>query len=192
MDNVKKAGRVAKLQGDLLLIDRQVTACKEKHGVDIYNILAKISRMTSQDQDDNDGNDNLPVPGLQAAFQAATEDLVDLNHKRNQLEEELEIRQEAADKNKGGGAAVSAFFTSTKLKTELAYYEREIKVRQGIFGHQVFDDLQLMTQNNGQPFDENAHAAALVLNAARQEMQDILQRKQEKEAEIETAKATET
>ena len=187
MDSVKKQAGIAKLQGELVLIDRQVTACKEKHGVAVYNVLAKRwHNITNNANDDATKTDDLPLPGLQAAFQAAAEDLLKLNHKRNELNDQLEAMASSSTANKG----VSGFFTNTKLKTELAYYDREIKLRQGIFGHQLFDDLQLMST---EPFsqDNDDYMVGEILNQAREEMQSVLKQKQDKQAEIEAAKAAE-
>ena len=186
MDNVKKAAGVAKLQGELLLIDRQITACKEKHGVAVYNILAKRLQTRIPGDDNDHAKEELPLPGLQAAFQAATEDLFELNQKRNQLDDQIEVLQDSSSSS-GAKKGVSGFFTTTKLKTELAYYEREIKLRQGIFGHQLFDDLQLMSHEGN--FQEDDDMVGEVLNQAKEEMQTVLKRKQDKEAEIEAAKA---
>ena len=55
---------------------------QETQGVAVYDILAKSSRMQQNQQDDDDAKDaadDLPLAGLQAAFQAATEDLVQFN-----------------------------------------------------------------------------------------------------------------
>lgn len=202
MNRMKKAAGVAKLQGELALIDRQVTECTERHGVTVYEMLAKrLTHLTlqhgnqSHDNEEEEDEDAVQVkifPGLQAAFQAATEDLKELNEKRNKLQEELDIREESSTANSKSG--VGGFLTNTKLKTQLAYYEREIRLRQGIFGHQLVDDLQLMTvQPADEPFDENDEndgMVATVLNQMRRELQEVLQRKEDKQAEIDVAKAT--
>ena len=183
MDKMKKAANVAKLQGELVLLDRQIKACQECHGVAVYEVLAKRLHHVAEDAEAV-----TVLPGLQAAFMAATADLKDLNEKRNTLQDELDMREESTTAN--SKSSVSGFFTNTKLKTELAYYEREIRIRQGIFGHQLVDDLGLLSDTT--EFDENDDhdgMVAAVLNQARQEIQAAMQRKQDKQAEIDATKA---
>ena len=188
LNQMKKTAQVAKLQGELVLFERQITACEQTHGVAIYTVLAKrLQHLQLQDSDATDTEIRI-FPGLQAAFLAATEDLKDLNERRNKLQEELDIREESSTAN--SKSSVGGFFTNTKLKTELAYYEREIKLRQGIFGHQVVNDLGLLSEPDKQ-FDENDDRdgmVAVVLNQAKRELQALLQQKQHKQAEIQAAK----
>ena len=197
IDQMKKAANVAKLQGELMLIEREVTACKEKHGIAIYNVLSQRWHNTNNNTDDNNDTKEeteLPLKGLEAAFQAAAEDLVPLNQKRNDIVDQLEMRALSSSSSQEATSKVSSFLGNAKLKTELAYYEREIKLRQGIFGHQVFDDLHVMTtteQLDGTPFSESHehYTVGEALNQAREEMSLVLKRKQDKEAEIAAAKA---
>jgi len=186
---MKKTAHVAKLQGEVVLIERKITACEQAQGVAIYTVLAKrLQHLQLHDSDAAD-NDIRILPGLQAAFMAATEDLKDLNEKRNKLEEELDIREESSTAN--SKSSVGGFFTNTKLKTELAYYEREIKLRLGIFGHQVVNDLELLAGDPDVQFDENDDRdgmVATVLNQSKRELRTLLQQKQDKQAKIQAAR----
>eukprot|EP00977_Amphora_coffeiformis_P000872 scaffold189_cov188-Amphora_coffeaeformis.AAC.1 len=186
---MKKTAHVAKLQGELVLLERQITACEQAQGVAIYTVLAKrLQHLQLHDSDAADTDVHI-FAGLQAAFVAATEDLKDLNEKRNKLQEELDIREESSTAN--SKSSVGGFFTNTKLKTELAYYEREIKLRQGIFGHQVVNDLGLLAGEPDKQFDENDDRdgmVATVLNQAKRELLAMMQQKQDKQAEIQAAK----
>ena len=183
MDQVKKQAGLAKLQGELVLLDRQITLCKEQQGAIIYNALAQRWHNEEDANNEKDASAELPLPGLEAAFQATSEDLLPLNGKRNQLQDQLEVQNTAPQ-------GMSSFFTNAKLSTELAYYEREIKLRLGIFGHQLFDDLKLLDANDGQPFPEtDDYNVGQILNEARNAMCEALQQKKDKEDEMEAAKA---
>lgn len=194
MDSMKKAAALTKLQGELVMIDREITTCKEKHGVIIYNILSKRQHLPD---DDENKFAALPMEGLEAAFLATTEDLKPWNEKRNKVADELEVLEDSkmrrtsgtttGDKARYAGQVLKDATVTAKLKTELAYYDREIKLRQGIFGIQVFDDLKLMELT--EPFPEDDIMIGEVLNKAKEEMESVLKRKEVKLAEIEAARS---
>lgn len=200
MDNLKKTAVVTKLQGELLLIDREIKTCKENQGVAIYDILAKRQNsVVGSEQDDESQKNPLPLDGLEAAFIATTTDVHEWNHKRNQVMDQIEVLEATKTSRSAGttagekasymGSVLKDSAQTAKLKTELAYYEREIKLRQGIFGVQVFDELKLMEQNNGDAFPEDdANNVGAILNQARAAMQAVLKKKADKEAEIQAAK----
>ena len=204
MDNVKKAAAKTKLQGEVLLIDREIASTKQKHGVLIYDALFQRHHAEGE-------KTPLPVEGLEAAFVAAMEDMADLQSKKLEKDhaiDALEEKQHAATKAaaetdqaegapattatshatageraKKAGKTIQNAGASTKLKAEMAYYSREMRVRKEIFGVQVFDDLEIMSHDEGR-FEEGEDGVGAALNNAIDDCKAVLQRKQEKVEDI--------
>jgi len=205
MDNVKKAAAKTKLQGEVLLIDREIASTKQKHGVFIYDALFQRHHAEGE-------KTPLPIEGLEAAFVAAMEDMADLQSKKLEKDhaiDALEEKQQAAtkaaaeanqaeggdapaaatshatagDRAKKAGKTIQNAGASTKLKAEMAYYSREMRVRKEIFGVQVFDDLDLMSRDEGR-FEEGEDGVGAALNNAIDACKALLQRKQEKVEDI--------
>jgi hypothetical protein len=199
LDNVKKRARQAKLQGQCLLLERETTAAQQQLGVDLFTLLSGVSRRAAQQSPsatttaDDEMND---FPGLQAMFTAAWEDIEEWVAKRQDRDaqrDELEAAQDhllgddAHNSSKPPRTAASWMSNNAsraKLTAEIAYYDREIYLRQQIFGIQVATELDLvarpLSDNNALPNNELVR----VLRDFQDAVQAILRRKQAYESEI--------
>lgn len=191
IDAAKKAAAKTKLQGELLLIDRELASTKQKHGVLIYDVL-----FTRHHAAEEGAKAPVPVEGLEAAFVAAMEDMQELLEKKKGKDEAFDALEEqskteaaaaapattAGDKAKVARKSLQAAGASTKLKAEMAYYNREMRVRKEIFGVQVFDDCHILEHEGN--FEEGPDGVGAALNAAKEECAAVMQKKQEKEDDI--------
>jgi len=191
LDSVKKAASKTKLQGEITLIDREITNTKHKHGVLLYNVLAeRYHLMLPDDQQQN--NPALPVEGLEAAFTATMEDLQELDWKRREKDQEFDVVEAKSSSRVSGtttrerarraGQWISDTGASTKLKTQMAYYDREIRLRKEIFGLQVF--AELVDIQSSHKFDEEDDGVGEALNLAKDEFSALMQRRRQKEQEL--------
>jgi len=188
---VKKAAALSKLKYDTVLLDRQIEAEKKKLGDELFKVMFEAG-------DDNDNGTKNEIPA--SIYLACRDDISNLVEKRQARLEELEHieakREErgrdstAAD---GGGAAkaagqwISTGASATKLRTEIAYYDREIRLRKEIFGVQVFDELSLMVTASEDDDSERGEAddpVLAVLTRCVDAVRSILQRKRAKENEM--------
>lgn len=186
LDNAKKFAAKAKLQGELMVIDRELKSCKAQHAVILYDKLLE--------RHEDSQKSPLPVDGLEAAFIAAMEDMQEIVAKRRQkddaidaLEETKKVEAESSrtttsDKAKHVGKVLQHESALTKLKAEMTYYGREMKVRKEIFGIQVFDDLDILSYEGR--FEEGADGIGASLNQAKDECNEILKRKKDKVEDI--------
>lgn len=161
------------MKGELLLIDREINNAKQKSGIKLYDTLYDkwFLRETRE-----------PLPkfdGLEAAFLAAIEDLKDLNDKRMLVDEKIDkLEDKGSSETPSAGQWMADAASMTKLKAEMAYYNQELKVRQEIFGIQIFDDLDLLSK------DTFEGEIGEVLNTCKLEMLALLEKKKAKEEEL--------
>ena len=184
--NAKKFAAKTKLHGELMVIDRELKSCKAKHAVILYDKL--LERHEDQQKSP------LPVDRLEAAFIAAMEDMQDIVAKRRQKDDAIDALEEAkkkeaessrsttGEKAKHVGKVLQNESALTKLKAEMTYYGREMKVRKEIFGIQVFDDLDILS--NAGRFEEGTDGIGAALNQAKDDCNEILKRKKDKEEDI--------
>lgn len=153
-DSAKKKAQQAKLQGQILLLERQMTALQHQLGVDIFSLVFGFAHAQASPGADSAHHDNLmeSVQGLSVIFMAAFEDVSDLVDKRAAADEgrdRIEANQEAernAERSTAAAASswMGAAASKAKLSAEIAYYDREILVRKQIFGLQVAEELNLV------------------------------------------------
>ena len=136
----------------------------------------------------------LPVDRLEAAFIAAMEDMQEIVGKRREKDDAIDAIEEVkkneadvsrsttGDKAKHVGKVLQHESALTKLKAEMTYYGREMKVRKEIFGIQVFDDLDILSYDGR--FEEGSDGIGAALNHAKDECNEILKRKKDKEEDI--------
>jgi hypothetical protein len=200
LDRIKKKAANTKLAGEIVLIDRKVASRKQKFGVDLYNILADWER--------NHKDQEPPIKGIQVILQAAREDIFELfkkRHANDEMLDDIELKKEqtekaasAKDKAKNAGKWISRTGTATKLKTEIAYFDREMRIRKEIFGVVSFDELDLGSQeinkvladvviDNVEISSTNVESEDVlaVVERCKMDVSELLTKKKEKQATIE-------
>jgi hypothetical protein len=190
LDSVKNAATKTKMRGELSMIDREITKTKYKHGVLIYDVLGQRHHSTATSD-----NDQLPLEGLEAAFMASMEDMQDIFVKRSEKDDKIDALEAKGESRVGGttageraknaGRSMLDAGASTKLKTEMAFYDREMRVRKEIFGIQVFQELDLLSKED---FQETDNGVGEALNRAKKDVAAVMQRKRQKELDIESLK----
>jgi hypothetical protein len=112
--SVKHAARKTKLQGELMLIERELESLQKRSGAELFTVLYDWEQQQLHAKYDNshlqppkeeqplDPNDSakdaavdatvtLPVPGLTLVYQAAREDIMDLVARRQHKVEEVDV-----------------------------------------------------------------------------------------------------
>mmetsp|Transcript_11055 Transcript_11055/g.18341 ORF Transcript_11055/g.18341 Transcript_11055/m.18341 type:complete len:230 (-) Transcript_11055:108-797(-) len=139
-DSVQNAGTRAKLNGEIVLIDRRLVARKKLFGVEIYDLFDAL--------DDKHKSDLFSMPelfkGVEGQMKQPLEDCrkeVRVMHGEKVSKEDelakLEVRRERDTKN-----SVGSFFSNTStdatLKVQITMLERNIKLRKEEFGLDVW------------------------------------------------------
>lgn len=155
LDSVKRKAQQAKLSGERLWVDRELTNVQHQLGVDLFQILLGPFHSSTKPEDTADIDGILP--GLVAVFIAAFEDIQELMEKRNQADanrDQLEAKQDAlaGQKEIPAGRRAAGWLSHTggkaKCAAEIAYYDREIYLRKQIFGKQVVEECGLLQDSN--------------------------------------------
>ena len=167
------------------MIDNKKKKAKKHHGVLLYDVL--LQRHCS------DAKAPLPVENFEAAFVAAMEDMKELSDKlreKDDMHDALEAMTEqanrdftgvtAGDKAKHAGNKLKDSATRSKLKADMAYYRREMKIRKEIFGLQLFDDLPEILAHEGS-FEEGMDGVGAALNRAKDDIHGLMDKTKEKE-----------
>lgn len=145
-DKVKKEGQKVKLQGEIALLKRDITGRQKAFGVELYDLLT------------NDKQKLLGVSAgtlfkgqqeeLKEPFERAREDVVGIQSRKDQKQKELDVLEvkgahtlpdyTVGQKANKAGRAIANGAKGTKLQAEMAFLDREIKVRKEQFGVDVF------------------------------------------------------
>ena len=153
-DAAKKKPQQAKLQGQILLLDRELTGLQHQLGVDIFSLVFGFAQaLHSPGESSESSRDDLmsSVEGMMAIFTAAFEDVHDMvdrraaaDEARDRIEAELGADR-AVEKGMGASASnwIGAQSKRAKLTAEIAFLDREILLRKQIFGVQVVEELDL-------------------------------------------------
>lgn len=147
-DTVKKAGQKTKLQGEIALLDREITTIKRAFGVELFDLLASSV-------DGNGANPTLLTkePDVAAAFELFYKEVQVVMAEKEAKSKEIEHTEAKADTRLPATSAGEKFgnFTkyvgeqshATKLKAEIALKDRTIKQKKEAFGLDVFDKIVL-------------------------------------------------
>jgi hypothetical protein len=173
-DNVKKAARKTKLQGELMLVQRELESLQKKSGAELFTVLYDWEQQLLHLKYDDDytqkeeqplpqeaedaGVTALPVPALTIVYHAAREDIMDMVEKRQFKVEEVDVVEcklentvpatTAKAKAQNATHWMSNTGTLAKLRTEIVHLEREINIRKEIFGVQVFNEIDFYDESN--------------------------------------------
>lgn len=177
METMRIKAQQAKLAGQMLWLDRQVTQLQHQLGVDIFEVAfgfaaaqqaaAAASRSSFSEADhnsrysNNGGSDEdeeeeeqgewHAVPGLPPIFTAAVQDVQDLFAQRQAADDKRDALEGGNSGSGGGGTSSSWAATATRraaLAAEMAYLDREIYLRKQIFGAQVATELQIAERDD--------------------------------------------
>lgn len=145
-DTVKKAGTKTKLQGEIALLDREITSIKRAFGVTLFDLLASSIQ----------GNANTPglltkEPDVAASFEMFYKEVQLVKSEKEAKSKEIEHTEAKADTRLPATTTGEKFqnFTkyvgeqshATKLKAEIVLKDRSIKQKKEAFGLDVFDKI---------------------------------------------------
>jgi hypothetical protein len=141
MDSVQNAGLRARLNGEILLIDRDLVARKKLFGVEIYDAIDVIEKKNK--------TAILSTPNLFKGIEAQIKEPLELCRNEIRLMEgdkaskeseqtHLEVKRER-DTKSNIGTWVSRSSADAKLTVEIALLERQIKIRKEKFGLDIWD-----------------------------------------------------
>jgi len=170
-DAAKDTALRAKLNGEIMLLDRNIQLCKEQHGIDIFDLLQRLYC--------ND-NDSAAVQAvwdglLYAAYTATEQDSKSLMDQCQEIDTQVDALQDQETRTWTEGAQ------RVRLQARLAFLGRELRIRKGIFGIQLFDELHIMERTDDVVENDELKQA---VKAAREQMKDLLRQKEDKILEL--------
>mmetsp|Transcript_4062 Transcript_4062/g.11505 ORF Transcript_4062/g.11505 Transcript_4062/m.11505 type:complete len:262 (+) Transcript_4062:52-837(+) len=181
----KIAATRGKLNTDIMLIDREVTARKHKFGQDMYDYIAPLS----ESADFYAATDQL-TEILRGPLINAQREIKALEVKRAQMKEEQaqqEITRASSfptkaetfgEKLKNAGKSTYLAGGETKLKAQLAVVERQITNIKSTFGFQLYKTLVEAEDSRGYlPTDRSVRS---MYDACRNDISGMEKRQQEK------------
>ena len=194
-DSVKRATASSKLKYELVVLDRELEKEKKRMGDELYTVMFENDVGGSGGSNANSDNSASPHEHerLVVIYQACRETVTEYVEKKHLKEEELDHVEMKREEGTTTGAWLSTSASATKLKAEVAYYDREIRLRKEIFGVQVFDELGLGVtaaeekddSERGEDENEAKNDPVLaVLTRCVDNVRNLLQQKQAKENKI--------
>jgi hypothetical protein len=163
MDSIQNAGQRAKLNGEILLLDRDMTARKKLFGVEIYDIIDAIEKKNK--------TSILTTPALfkgieaqiSTPLQGCRKEIGLLEGDKAGKESELAMLEVKRERDTKGniGTWVSRSSTDAKLTVEIAYLERQIKQRKEQFGIEIWEIIAQPTSIVGNVTAETQNKSAL-------------------------------
>lgn len=151
-DGVKNAAIKAKLNGEILLLDRDLATKKKAFGVELYDKLEQINNARAV----NISLCNVIEKKISEPLKTCRMELKGLVDERDVKQREAEViganrdnnkfAQTGQEKLKRAGKWVSDAGSEAGLQIEITMLDRKIKHRKELFGEQVFDELVLGSQ----------------------------------------------
>jgi hypothetical protein len=148
-DSVKNAALKAKLNGEILLLDRDLAAKKKAFGVELYDKLEQINNARAV----NISLCNAIEKKVSGPLGTCRMELKGLVDERDVKQREAETIGATRDNNKfaqtgqeklqRAGKWVSDASSEAGLQMEITLLNRKIKHRKEVFGEEVFDELVL-------------------------------------------------
>lgn len=191
------AAQKAKLHTDLLVIDRDITARKEKFGVDMYAHLEQITS-TQEFYVADDKLINIIRPTLikaqreVAAYEKKRESMrgrVNLAETNRSSTGSILTAETIGQKLFNAASFLSAGAKEAACKTELAMLERQIKGFKEEFGVELYPVFQSMEDNEGWlPTDRKVRS---LYDAAREDIAEMEKSKVEKREQIQQLEGVE-
>mmetsp|Transcript_19366 Transcript_19366/g.44905 ORF Transcript_19366/g.44905 Transcript_19366/m.44905 type:complete len:231 (-) Transcript_19366:386-1078(-) len=151
--SVKNAAEKTKLRGDVALAQRGIGARKKKFGVEFYDVLAndkqKLLGGTMSAGTLSVFKKNGQADPLKDAFDSAHEDIRGMHARKDQLQQKLDVLEvkgshsmpdvTVKQKMSKTGKMVADAGTETKVRTQMALVDREMKIRKEKFGMDAYD-----------------------------------------------------
>lgn len=146
-DSMKNAGTRTKLQGEVMLHEREMKARKQRFGVDLFDLLS----------DEKYGAFVIKTPGIfhhneqeiKQPYERCKNDIVAMHNERASNLQQVEMIQAnktrsapaytARDKMEKAGEWMSNTGQEGKLQTQNALLDRKIKARKQEFGIEIYD-----------------------------------------------------
>uniref|UniRef100_A0A7S1Y555 Uncharacterized protein n=2 Tax=Grammatophora oceanica TaxID=210454 RepID=A0A7S1Y555_9STRA len=159
LSGVQNAATKAKLQGEIALVDREMTVRKKEFGIELYDLIAAQSKKNSMNIISTPSIFKGVEQQIKEPLEKVRADMAvlegDLAAKENEAML-LEVKREktkpaytAADKAKGVGTWMSNTGSEAKLQYQVTMAKREIKIRKEQFGLEIWDiiaeDLSITT-----------------------------------------------
>jgi hypothetical protein len=185
-DAASKAAQKARLNAEILLLNRKIVGRINAFGIEMYTHVAPMTE--SQDFYAND--DDRLVQVLRPPLLTASKDIAALQNRfdsvTSQLEEAKVKRagafpvpaETAAEKIKNAGRATAMTANETLLRTELAVVQRQISGIQEAFGRTLYPTLAGMEDDQGWlPTDRGVRS---IYDQSRREMDAIYKMRSDK------------
>jgi hypothetical protein len=188
------AGRgalIAKLKADLLLLDRELLARKQRFGVEMYDYVAPLSKSQSFYTSDDTLTLTLQPPLIKAQREIAALE-IKRTKQQEKIQEAAQVRASAfrpaenwTDVLVNAGKSAALGGNEAKLSTELALYNRQVQHFKQEFGVSLYNTLEeLEDSKQWLPTDREIRS---IYDNCRRDVEKIQKKKSAKEAEIKTA-----
>lgn len=183
------AGKIAKLKGEILLVEREIKGRKQTFGVQLYDFVAPLASRP----DFFAANDKL-TDTIRGPFLAAQREIAALGIKRQKIKEDIaqaEITRRSAfptpaataiDKVKNAGKSAALAGNEAKLATELSMVEANINNFKQEFGVEMFAIFMHLEDTEG--WLPTVREIRNMYDQTRQDVDKLIRKKLAKETEI--------
>ena len=150
-DKLKAGTKKTKIQGELALLDREITNRKYAFGIELYDLLETEAKVFGGGvvSKTNSKVFQLQQTHLSEPFEACRKDIRDIEAHQQSHRNEQEILQAsrmngasastAGEKLAKAGQWVSTNAVETKLEAQIKLLDRDIRRRKEMFGLQAYD-----------------------------------------------------
>jgi hypothetical protein len=194
MDKIKNTAQLAKLKGELLLLDRDISRRHYEFGIHLYDVLSSETNFRCS-------NSNIQEP-----FEHARHDIAKLMADKTQKQHSIELLTCQADRGvpahsiqtklqKAGQMAVDGGHEA-KLMGEILLVDRKIKQRKEAFGVDVCVLLGVLQSNKAMPTADQQKVKSglfgsmIKLSKKEQEIQQLVERVKKDTEVLEARKRT--
>lgn len=189
------AGHKTRLQGEILMVDRDIKGRKQQFGIDLYDHVGPMANSPDFFAADDPLTESLRPPLL-----AAQREIAALEIKRVRTKESIaqaEIKRKAAfpepavtfvDKMKNAGKSAGLAGNEAKLATDLSVVETKIKYEKQVFGERIYEIFVTLEDEKGWlPTDRTIRG---MYDQTRQDVEKLQKKRAEKVAELESLGGT--
>lgn len=137
LDKAKNTAKSGKLKGEIMLLDREIKAKKQKFGVELADFLWDMEAK----QKALAGKESTALSSLRVPWDVAKTDLLKIREQRDEIQAKLDAAAQLkkSAENQGAMDKAKAAGTEGKRRTKLQLLERELKSRKQNFGIEVYD-----------------------------------------------------
>lgn len=192
-DSFKKGATKTKIQGEIVLLDREIAAIKKEFGVTLFDLLSKAV----------DGNTTPDLLKKQTevanSFETFYKDVQDIIKEKEVKLKEIDTYEAKKDtrlpatttqeKLSNFGMLVGEQTHATKCKADIAMMDRNIKLKKEAFGVEIFDkvvmEAEVLTGLKALTSSAVDKEIAGAIDAAKQKVSVPVNKKDMKNREIE-------